>query len=368
MSAVMRAVMRMAIPPARPRRSPTRARGLTLVELMVGMAVGLFLVTVTASIFLGSKGTFTSQGHVARLQESARFAADQLATDLRMAGFRGCRGSGGATALATTLRQPTDFQINFAQGVWAARHTGSTWVPALDSTLRSPSLSPEPDPAGEVLTVRRPVGTGWALTAEMLDGRAPLSITPTADIRRGDLLMVSDCAGAAVLQATNATPGTDGAIEHSATVSITPGLSTDDLGRPFLQDALVHRLATTTYYLAESRRPGKAGLRALWSFTSPAYDGTPQPQELVTGVEDLAVQLGMDSNGDGTVDAYVRPDQVVNWAQVQTASVSLLLVSLDDRVTTVPQPITFDGALRQPTDRRMRTVISTTASVRNSVR
>lgn len=65
-----------------------RARGLTLVELMVTMALGLFLVGVMGTIFLGSKGTFQSQNQVARLQESARFSVDTISADLRMAGVR----------------------------------------------------------------------------------------------------------------------------------------------------------------------------------------------------------------------------------------------------------------------------------------
>ena len=73
-----------------------RARGLTLVELMVTMALGLFLVGVMGTIFLGSKGTFQSQNQVARLQESARFSVDTISADLRMAGFQGCRGLAGA--------------------------------------------------------------------------------------------------------------------------------------------------------------------------------------------------------------------------------------------------------------------------------
>ena len=116
---------------------PMRVRGVTLVELMVGMALGLFLVGVMGTIFLGSKGTFQAQNHVARLQESARFSVDTVSADLRMAGFRGCRGLGVGTPLVNTLNTPTAFRYNFAQGVWASRHNGSAWGPALISRFSS---------------------------------------------------------------------------------------------------------------------------------------------------------------------------------------------------------------------------------------
>lgn len=353
-------------------RTPCRRRGLgrgvSLVELMVAMGLGLFLVGVMGMIFLGSKGTFQSQNHVSRLQESARFTVDTLATDLRMSGFRGCRGTGVATPVVNVLNTPTDFLYNFGQGVWASRHTGSAWSPALDAAIRTPRLVPEPHSAGDVLTVRRTTGPGWSLTAEMASPTAALNVTPTGLITARDLLLVSDCAGAAVFQATNNSPGTDGAIEHSASVTATPGLSANSLGRVFLQDAMVHRLTTVTYYLAASARTGKTGLRALWSYTTPVYDGTPQPQELVTGVEGLRVTLGLDSNGDGAADAHVRPADVTDWGQVMTAQVELLLASTEDNISSAPQPYTFDGTAVTPTDRRLRTVVSTTVQVRNALR
>lgn len=73
-----------------------RMRGMTLVELMIGLTIGLFLVGIAGSLFLGSRLTFNAQSQVARLQEGGRFVAERLGTDLRMAGFRGCRGQGAA--------------------------------------------------------------------------------------------------------------------------------------------------------------------------------------------------------------------------------------------------------------------------------
>ncbi|WP_338414294.1 PilW family protein [uncultured Sphaerotilus sp.] len=344
------------------------AHGVTMVELLVAMALGLFLVGVMGTIFLGSKSTFQAQNHVSRLQESARFTVDTLSGDLRMSGFRGCRGVGASTPLTNLLNTPTGFLYNFGLGIWASHHNGSAWAPALDAALSSPALSPVPHLAGDVLTVRRTVGPGWALTAEMASDTAALNVTPTARITSRDLLLVSDCVGSAVFQATNATPGLDGSIEHSASVTATPGVSVSSLGRAYLQDALVFRLATVTYYLAPSARTGKTSQRALWSHTTPVYDGTPQPQELVTGVEAFRVTLGLDSNADGAADAYVDPASVTDWTQVVTVQTELLLASTEDNITSSAQPYTFAGATVTPTDRRLRTVVSTTTQVRNALR
>ncbi len=348
-----------------------RVHGVSLVELLVALALGLFLVGVMGMIFLGSKSTFQAQNHVARLQESARFAIDTVAADLRMSGFRGCRGVGTGTPIANLLNTPTGFLHNFSAGLWASRYNGAVWTPALDASISSPALNPAPAPSrlGDVLTVRRTVGPGWALTAEMASPTAALSVTPTGRITAHDLLLVSDCVGAAVFQATNNRPGLDGSIEHSASVTATPGVSDNSLGRAFLQDAVVHRLATITYYLAPSARTGKTGQSALWSYTTPAYDGTSgRPQELVTGVERFQVTLGLDSNGDGAADAYVAPQDVADWTQVMAVRTELLMASTEDNITSSHQPYTFAGTATTPADRRLRTVVSTVVQVRNALR
>lgn len=348
----------------------SRMRGVTLVELLVAMVLGLFLVGVMGMIFLGSKSTFQAQNQVSRLQESARFAIDTISADLRMSGFRGCRGTGVVTPITNTLNTPTGFLYNFTAGIWASHYSGSAWAPALDTAITSPTLVPAPAASalGDVLTVRRTVGPGWALTTEMASATAALNVTPTGRITSRDLLLVSDCVGAAVFQATNNRPGLDGSIEHSATVTATPGVSTNSLGRAFLQDAMVHRLTTVTYYLAPSARTGKTSQSALWSYTTPVHDGTLQPQELVTGVERFRVTLGVDSNGDGAADIYVEPKDVADWTQVVTARTELVIASTEDNITSGYQPYTVAGTVVTPTDRRLRTVVSTVAQVRNALR
>lgn len=350
-----------------PRLRHRQQAGLTVVEIMVGAAIGLFLVTVMGSMFLGSKTTFNHQNHLARLQENGRFAIEAIAADLRMAGFRGCRGSAAAT-FTNTLNSASTLLYNHAQGIWASRHNGSNWVPALSSQIQSPALAPAPSASGNVLSVRRAVGRGLALTGEMASATANLQVSSGVALAKGDVLMVSDCAGAAVFQVSNTNAGSTGSVAHDSAVALTPGMSTSSLGRPYLQDALLHRLSTITYYVAASQRSGKTHLNALWSYTVPAYDGSTQPQELVTGVDGFRVQLGLDTDGDGAVDAYSNPTSTLALNQVVTALVELVLVSADDRITTAPQPYRFAGATVTPTDRRLRTVMSSTISLRNALR
>lgn len=346
----------------RPHGSAGAQRGFTLVELMVGVALGLFLVAVMGTIYVGSKTTFQAQESTARLQENGRFAIDTIATDLRMSGFHGCLGQARATSFTNTLDTTTALLYDFSQPIWGSHHTGAAWSPG----LLAPVAGIGPSSQGDVLVVRHPVGSGWALTAEMTGTAQPLTITPTSTIQKGDILLVADCGGAAVFQATNAAPGTGGSIDHQpGAAGVTPGVTTADLGRSYLQDASVWRMQTAVYYLANSvRRPGQM---ALWAYTAPGTNVPTQQSELVTGVERMVVRYGVDTNGDEAADQFHTADSVAAWNTVVSARIELLLVGPEGTVTTAPQPYVFDGQSTTPTDRRQRTVMSLVATLRNSV-
>ncbi|MBI4755378.1 MAG: PilW family protein [Betaproteobacteria bacterium] len=85
---------------------PTRSAqaGVSLVELMVSITIGLAVVAVVLQIFLGGKQTFRAQDDTARLQENGRFVVDLLGRELRMAGFEpnAGRAAFSATSNATT--------------------------------------------------------------------------------------------------------------------------------------------------------------------------------------------------------------------------------------------------------------------------
>ncbi len=335
-------------------------RGMTLIDLMIGSLIGLFVVAVVGAVFLGSKTTFVAQEATSRLQENGRFAMDTLATDLRMSGFRGCVGS---SALTNTLATPTALLYNFAEPLWGSRYSAGSWSPA----LTSPVSGLAPDASGDVLVVRRPSGQAWSLIGEMVDASATLPITPTANFLRGDLVMVADCAGAAMLQATNATPGTSGAIGHvmADAGTLVPGLASNPLGRVFAHDAQVWRMQTLVYFLAASVR--QTGRRSLWVYRAPVYNGETQLTELVSGVDGMAVSYGLDTSADLAADRFSPASGVGNWSQVVSARVELLLSASSEASTAKAQPYTFNGSTVTPTDRRLRTVMSVLVSLRNAV-
>ena len=69
------------------QRSRQRQTGLTLVELMVSLMLGLFVTTAAVQLFAGSKRSYSINESMARVQESGRFAMSFLLYDARMADY-----------------------------------------------------------------------------------------------------------------------------------------------------------------------------------------------------------------------------------------------------------------------------------------
>lgn len=69
------------------RRSlPPRQAGLTLLELMISMTLGLLLVAGIGTIYVGSNQTYRVQEENARIQESGRYALEVIGRNIRQAG------------------------------------------------------------------------------------------------------------------------------------------------------------------------------------------------------------------------------------------------------------------------------------------
>ncbi|HEY0856044.1 MAG TPA: prepilin-type N-terminal cleavage/methylation domain-containing protein [Albitalea sp.] len=84
--------------------TPPRQRGLSLVELMIGLAIGLFIVATATSLLLDRIREHRALLIESRLMQDLRTAADLVSRDLRRAGYWGESTAGlprgGAAAAA----------------------------------------------------------------------------------------------------------------------------------------------------------------------------------------------------------------------------------------------------------------------------
>jgi type IV pilus assembly protein PilW len=81
--------------------------GFTLVELLVALALGLFLMGGVVSIFVSNQQSARTNNGIARLQENARFAVELLSREIRDAGSNPC----GVRAVNNIIRRNTGAQV-----------------------------------------------------------------------------------------------------------------------------------------------------------------------------------------------------------------------------------------------------------------
>lgn len=367
-------------------------RGMSLVELMVAMVISMVILGGIYQVFTGSTTSYRENEQFARLQENARFTMEILGRELRMAGYTGCAKISAAD-VTNTLNNPTDYAYNLSVGV-----EGFDWVGAIDgNTVAVTDFSPNfgnlttdwdldqtltPLVEGsDILTVRG-VGSdsifleqimGYSAGTPMGVNSAALDVADTevSQISQGDILLLADCIGAAVLQVTSLTASGSSNVVHAggAIPGITPGNSTDDLGHPFVAGAELQRIRTYSYVLANN----PAGIPSLYRTD---IDTT---VELVQGVERMQIRYGLDdgSNGgtadDRQVDTYTTAAGAAgSWEQVVAVRVALLMQGETDPkapVDTAIYDLDGDGTAEyDPADeRRMRRVFKATFTLRNRV-
>ena len=67
----------------RGRSARNAVRGLTLVELMIAMMLGLLVVGSATAIFISNRQTYRATEGLGRVQENGRMAFELMARDLR---------------------------------------------------------------------------------------------------------------------------------------------------------------------------------------------------------------------------------------------------------------------------------------------
>ena len=99
---------------------------MTLVELMVALAIGSFLMIGTVQIYIQSRQAFVINESIARVQETAQFAMDTVEADLRMVSNWGRHSRGAAVNGRSLIGDPNPLLLP------APTSCGPTW--ALDLT------------------------------------------------------------------------------------------------------------------------------------------------------------------------------------------------------------------------------------------
>ncbi len=336
-------------------------RGLTLVEILVSLVIGLFLMGGIFRVYLANKEAYRLNDAMARLQENGRFAIEFLARDLRLAGYNGCGGR--MRDVTSTLNPTTDPRFDFEDHIQGYEADGSGWSPSFDGQVID-----APRAGSDILLVRgafsdpvritgQPNNTADCALGNAASHTADLKVNDSRGLTAGDIVLATDCSHATIFQITNVNQ--NGNLVHNTGNVVAPGNRTKDLGACYAGQGQLMKMETRIFYVRDNDR----GQPALYRIR-----GTGAPEELVEGVEQIQVRYGVDTDNDRSANKYATADQVTaagEWTRVVSLRVEMLLHSVEDQITTAPQPYTFDGTTSTPDDRRLRRVFTTTVALRN---
>lgn len=323
--------------------------GLSLIELMIAMVIGLVLLLGLIQVLSASRRAYQLANGVARTQENARFAVDFIQRDLRMAGHMGCvndqahmapemPGASDASRqglnlwfLTETERNARSFNTlvgnNFPlrfdlglQGFEAngtapgndailvsgnpAAGTADKWSPALPNVISA--LNPV---AGSDIVVVRFLSRDGVPATLSATSATSYTVTPEAygkTVATTDLtglFALADCKQVSVF-ASNAV--------NAATGAITVDIGGSSLNKSGMLESewnydqalearpMLYRAETVVYYVAAGAGIGADGTKppSLWRARAVFGAGglSFEREELVEGIESLQLLYGMDEH------------------------------------------------------------------------
>jgi len=285
------------------RANPYRHAGFTLIELMIAVTLGLLVLAALTSFFVRTSYNRTELERNSLQIENGRYAINSLRDDIMLAGFYADLTMGGGTVWNTPAACVTSGNMGF--------------VPS--------QLAPQV-PAPLIIY---PLGAG-----------APSGCTPDI-VANTDVIVIRRFN-------TESTPvGSAASTQMYVQIS---ECKADNPATPYLIDTG----ANAANFILKDRACGAQA--ALWRYREQLYyirnysvnagDGVPTlvrveldggvsaPVPLVEGIENLRVDLGVDTDGDGSPNTWRRcdattPCTAADYSNVMAAKVYVLSRTLD---------------------------------------
>jgi len=377
-----------------PYITPPRAyRGMTLIEVMIALTIGLILLAGTLTLFANNKRSYAEQDQMGRLQENARFALDMLTRDIRMAGYVGC--SNDITQVNNTVNgQGNAANLIDMTNPVEGSEGGANWQPSSSTSFVASIIS------GDGITVRYLSPSNITIAENMPSVSAELKVTGVAGFFENEIAVLTDCQSADIFQITQVqNTGGDDKLQHNPGGANIPGNSTSSLSKSYDAGAQIMRFVARRYFIGDSdansanadcdgdgvmdnadASPCPALFRTDLTQIDPATgnvsgnaNGTGTSQAMVEGIESLEILYGVDSDGDREANSYVNAANVAGaggWGNVVSVRFALLARTSGDfeqygSVLNTNSYNLLSTVFASVGDRRRRRVFSTTVQVRN---
>ena len=268
-----------------PRRL-LRQRGFTLIELMVAIAIGLFLLAGLGSLLLSNVQTRTELDKSSQQIENGRYALQLLSDEFELAGFYGPSGSTTFNTVAPPVACPA-----------AVSDLGYT-------SVASPGTSTVPFPIYALSAAPSCISNVKANTALVVVSRVSTSPTAVGSLAATETyLQNSGCASDANPFTVAAGVASNFTLLQKDCVAANPGE--------------LRKVMQRIYFISTCNECGTDTHPTLKvaEFVNGAVTVTP----LVEGIENFQVDYGIDMDGNGSPDCYVSDPNSPPAAQIDPA-------------------------------------------------
>lgn len=354
-------------------------RGFSLIELMIAMVLGLLLSTGIFTVFSGNKQSSDLNTTMADMQENARFALNQLSSDIRMSGFQGCKDINRGSANILAIGAPTN-NLELTSATGSVVTSPTVWSPAPPIGL---ARLGNVIPGTHALTLQFGSEATFPL-AESVGGDVPnrsdpILVDTTAgissepfNIQSGEFAIIGNCVGADLIKVTSAAGGS---VSHTNGDNISNSLTYDYFAD---RNTKLMRFNSNIYFVGDTGSTNASGdmITGLYQQKLPYEDSNP-PVLMISGVENMRILFGA-RTGTDTFSFLTPDDPTLRPQDIETIRIGLLMVSedpvndqLDERTYTLAgQPIIAASggstdAGTHPSDQRYRQAFNTTVKIRN---
>lgn len=310
-------------------RGPQRGR--TLIELMIALAIGLFITGTAIGLVLSNRQTYNTTEGLSRVQEASRIGFELLARDIRDAGLNSC---GGALQFVNVLNNPASLwwtqwngglrgyagSQDFAGapfGTAAGQRVAGTAALQIMRSGSLPQTVSAHDTATQMLTfspANRALATG--------------DLAIVCNFSQASLFQVTDSNGTQVEHSNEGTPGN---CSRGLGFANPPDCSATGQTYRYEANAVVMRLESLAWYVGHNGRTTTTS-RSLYR-VAPQNDGgtlSLVTEEVIDGVVDLQV----DYLSEGAT-AYVAATAVTDWNAVVGIRLRLIIDEPDRPSTAI---------------------------------
>lgn len=289
-----------------------RIHGFSLIELMVAITLGLFLLLAITKLMLSQSNSRDELEKSSRLIENGRYAITLLQDELQLAGFYGLNGY--TPKVMTAL--PSGCEVGLtAASLLLVRESLNFPLQGFNNPTAVPSQLAGCLDVGNYLP-----GTDVVIVRRAQADSAPITVDQ-AVLKPNELFIQSTPVDLVV--------GAGGSTATAVFTLVEKDETTKAKLRPFIQDV---------YFISPCNVPSSGEI-----CSSSADGGRPIPtlkrmeisngafviKPLAEGITDLQIEYGLDTNADGGPDTYKAAPSIAELKDVLSARISILARSID---------------------------------------